>query len=225
MPPARVRVEDRQEILVEVEDRVWVAGSDCEDHRVKAVHRVQKHGEADTDHIENLRLRQHTERGPHQGMLGRHVQVGRGIDWSASALADEQKAEGERLRKGRGEQNVKVLRRVAARLGVRIKDGLKLGMHVEQRVRRDRTCAQFCQPVSHDTPHESRGMGKKIGQMRSVQGGRLLTCGCRQVRHKGHQRCRVVLANQVICCRIGPVGVERLLWYDPGHAPLRRALE
>ena len=150
------RVEDRQKVLVEIQDRVALAGLNCEDLRREAVHRVHKHGEANPDNIEDFRLRQDTQRGAHQRMLSRHVLISSCIDRATAAFPNEQQAESECLCEGRGKQDIKVLRRVAARLGMRIKDGLEFSVNIEQRVCCHVLLPKIGQSVLNDSAHQPR---------------------------------------------------------------------
>lgn len=174
-PAPLIGVERRQEVFVEIQDRIMQARSDGKDDGIEAVDRVTHHLEPDSQFAHNLRLAQHSQRRAHQWVLSWHMSPRirpRGL----AGLADQQQTEGEGLSKGRREQPIEIGGSITRCFRVGIEDVAEFLPHLQQRVIRDTGQSKLAQPITNNATHEAGGMSEHRCEFRCVTRARRLSC-------------------------------------------------
>lgn len=201
----RLGIERLKEILVEIEDRVAPIGLDCKDFRREAVDSIAHHFEADANFAGDLGLAQDTKRRSHQRMLLGHMLPGVDADFLlllrhagpiGQRLAYQQQSKGQRLGKGRGEEDIEVGFRISASFRVSVEDVAERFTDQQQRVLIDIRCPKFRQPLLHDAAHEPCRMREELRQMLCVARRRRI--GAAQSRKQIQKRPAIVRLDQLV---------------------------
>jgi hypothetical protein len=202
VPLLRLRVEDGEEVLVEIEDRV-LPGARPEQVGVHRVHRVQHHVEGGAEQIEDLVLRQRPQRRAQQriGPLGQPA-VGVAVEVRPARLARQQQAEGEGLGEGVGEQRRLVRFVVAAGGGVGEQGLAELVAHGSEIGRRAGAAL-----VGDHGAHQPRRLRQRLRHLRRA--ARHDRPGQRQRVEHAQEGGRIGAADQPLRRRVRGRGVER----------------